>query len=446
MSSYKNNFLSICVCCLTIFSAQDVIMAQIQIDTSPSGEEVVEFLIGPGVTYSNVALYGADVSNGIFLNGFSTDLGLNEGAFLTTGSGFSIPGPNYSFSASTVNGTPGWPTPNPLYNYTYDASAMQFNFIPLNDTVKVNYVFGSEEYSEWVNATFNDFFRFEVTGPNPSGDDYEEYNIAIVPGSNPPLEVSINNVNNGYSPSGVIPTGPCTNCEYYHDNSFGLTLEYDGITTVFSAWVLVIPGEEYHYLIGVTDVGDALYDSGVFLEGYSFKSPGPAEFFAFDFLMEYNPQLPFDVIGELDGNTIYLDLPLGTDPTNLIASYEEHGADVFLNGTRQESGVTPNDFSEPLIYHLEGYESAEWYVITDELTNVSQKEFNNVILSAGVISGQLNIRSVIGISVKVYDALGHSIYETTGSQESILLNHLIPGLYIIQFIKDGKIEVRKIMI
>ncbi|PJF33841.1 MAG: hypothetical protein CUN57_01095, partial [Phototrophicales bacterium] len=77
----------------------------------------------------------------------------------------------------------------------------------------------------------------------------------------------------GYAPGGVVPTGPCTNCQYYNDNTGGLTLEYDGFTTVLVAWLLVVPCETYHIKLGVADAGDGIYDSGVFIEENSFESP-----------------------------------------------------------------------------------------------------------------------------------------------------------------------------
>ena len=55
------------------------------------------------------------------------------------------------------------------------------------------------------------------------------------------------------------------NCEYYADNTGGLTLEYDGLTTVLTGWLLVVPCEEYHIIIGIADCGDGIYDAGVFI-------------------------------------------------------------------------------------------------------------------------------------------------------------------------------------
>ena len=96
------------------------------------------------------------------------------------------------------------------------------------------YVFGSEEYNEWVGwFSFNDVFGFFITGPNPMGGQYLNKNIAIVPGTEN-IPINILNINNGFSIPGVIPDGPCTNCEYYADNTGGLSLQYDGFTTIMT--------------------------------------------------------------------------------------------------------------------------------------------------------------------------------------------------------------------
>lgn len=256
-----------------IFFSQ-VIVAQINIMPGPgvTAIDMVENIVGEGIIYDNVTFTGANASRGIFNNGQSTNLGIASGIFLTSGAGYVIPGPNTSTSAGANNGTPGDPTLNTITtSTTYDAAVLQFDFIPESDTLRFKYVFGSEEYNEWVGSSFNDVFGYFVSGPNPMGGQYSNKNIALVPGTN--TSVKINSINNGYSPGGVVPTGPCMNCEYYDDNTGGLTLEYDGFTVVLVAFLVVVPCEEYHIKIAIADAGDGIYDSGVFIEENSFESP-----------------------------------------------------------------------------------------------------------------------------------------------------------------------------
>jgi gliding motility-associated-like protein len=256
---------------LTGFAA----FGQINIEPGPdvTPTDMVENIVGEGIQYSNVEFQGADASRGTFSNGGSTNLGIGSGIFLTSGAGYNIPGPNASTSAGSNNGMPGHASLNAITtSTTYDAAVLEFDFIPESDTLRFKYVFGSEEYNEWVGSSFNDVFGYFVSGPDPEGGFYADKNVAIVPGT-ASTSVTINNVNNGYSAGGVVPTGPCTNCAYYNDNTGGLTIEYDGFTTVLVAWLLVVPCEEYHIKIGVADAGDGIYDSGVFIEENSFESP-----------------------------------------------------------------------------------------------------------------------------------------------------------------------------
>jgi hypothetical protein len=48
---------------------------------------------------------------------------------------------------------------------TYDATVLEFDFVPATDNISFNYVFGSEEYLEFVNAGYNDVFAFFISGP-----------------------------------------------------------------------------------------------------------------------------------------------------------------------------------------------------------------------------------------------------------------------------------------
>jgi hypothetical protein len=249
-------------------------IGQIEIIPMPevTPEELVEKIVGEGIQFSNVQYTGAYQASGIFTNGLSTNLGMESGIILTSGAVWVIPGPNYSSSAGVNNGMPGDQLLTSLTtDYTYDASILEFDIIPDSDPLKIKCVFGGEEYNEWVGNSYNDVLGIFVSGLNPTGGIYDNVNIAIVPGTeNTPINV--NSINNGYASPGVIPDGPCMNCEYYADNTGGLMLEYDGLTTVLTDWLPVVPCEEYHIKIGIADCHDGIYDAGVFIEENSFSS------------------------------------------------------------------------------------------------------------------------------------------------------------------------------
>ena len=67
--------------------------------------------------------------------------------------------------------------------------------------------------------------------------------------------------------------------------------------------------------------------------------------------------------------TISISMPGGTDLSNLIASFAlSSGATVAISGIQQESGVTPNDFSNPVVYTVtaeDGTTTKNWTVNID---------------------------------------------------------------------------------
>jgi hypothetical protein len=254
---------------LTIHSTQSQIA--ITSGTSITANDLVESIITEGITYYNAQFIGHESSKGIFTNGSSTNLGIDKGIVLSTGYAASIQGPNSSGNTSGNMGITAPPLPF-IFPNANDPAVLSFSFIPETDTLRLTFVFGSEEYNEWVGATYNDVFGIFISGTDPSGGNYNKKNIALVPGT-ANTAVSINNVNNGYAPTGIVPTGPCTNCDYFNDNTGGLTIEYDGFTVVMTAWALVVPCEPYEIIIGVADTGDFLGDTGVAIEKNSIGFP-----------------------------------------------------------------------------------------------------------------------------------------------------------------------------
>ena len=162
-----------------------------------------------------------------------------------------------------------------------DVSKLEFDFVPQSDTLTFRYVFGSEEYEGYVCSDRNDAFGFFVSGPGLNGPySNNAENIALIPGSTPPLGVAINTINIG-SPSHNYFASGCESLAYsylYVDNcgggSFGTTIEYYGFTVVLTAFVVVQPCQTYHIKLSIGDAGDRLYDSGVFLEANSFSAAG----------------------------------------------------------------------------------------------------------------------------------------------------------------------------
>lgn len=256
---------------------------QLVVDTTLTPEQLVsQVLIGSGVTSSNVTFQGNVVQRGDFFDGETTNLGLEDGVILTSGNIFDIPDECGGNVSSSQNGNLSDPDLNVLCgNNTRDCSILEFDFIPQSDTLTFRYVFGSEEYNEYVCSGFNDVFGFFISGPGINGPyTNNAENIAIVPGSAPPLPVAINSINNGTVGSAGSPAN-CVSLEYSYlfvDNceagGANTTIEYDGFTVVLTAEVVLQACQQYHIKLAVADAGDQAYDSGVFLEANSFSAEG----------------------------------------------------------------------------------------------------------------------------------------------------------------------------
>jgi outer membrane protein OmpA-like peptidoglycan-associated protein len=145
---------------------------------------------------------------------------------------------------------------------TFDGLRLEMELIPTSDTLAFRYLFGSEEYDEYVGSQYNDGFAFFIQGPGLE----DNPNLALVPGTNTPI--SINNVNNG---NPALPDFKPRNPTFYVKND-SLNIQYDGITRVLEVKQKVTPGESYVLTLVIADVSDGVLDSGVLLENSSFMS------------------------------------------------------------------------------------------------------------------------------------------------------------------------------
>ena len=74
----------------------------------------------------------------------------------------------------------------------------------------------------------------------------------------------------------------------------------------------------------------------------------------FSFLKIHNESAVYEDIsvGVKDSSALF-ETPLISSP-HLVASFDSHGAEVYVDGVKQISGVTVNDFSKPLTYVVKG--------------------------------------------------------------------------------------------
>ncbi len=250
------------------------------IDQSYTIEQLIQdVFVGDCFEVFNISSIGSPLGIGYFSGG-QNSVGFNEGVILSTGAAVDAKGPNFQGNTSTDFKKPGDPDLNKIATgEVKDATGIEFDFIvpPTIDAIAFQYVFASEEYNEYVCSPFNDVFGFFISGPGYGGPfSNGGENIALVPGTD--MAVSINTINNGSAGMfGIF--GSCESLSYsnlFVNNSMGAELEYDGYTTVLTAFAQVVPCETYHIRLLIGDVEDGSYDSAVFLKANGFSTSGTA--------------------------------------------------------------------------------------------------------------------------------------------------------------------------
>ncbi|MGB0714699.1 MAG: choice-of-anchor L domain-containing protein [Phycisphaerae bacterium] len=236
-------------------------------------EDLVDELLGVGVSVSNVTYVGANNAAGVFGGGAGI-IGFDSGIILSSGSIANVAGPlNKLDDFSSDNDLSGDTDLDQLLPgfLTFDATVLEFDFeCDGVQTIQFQYVFASEEYNEFVNSVFNDVFAFYLNGEN----------IALVPGSDD-VPVAINNVNCG---NPLEQNSEVSNCNLFIDNDCGeeglvsqdpfpcnkIETEMDGLTVVFTATGQLLPGTN-HIKLAIADAGDRVLDSNVFIKSSSFQ-------------------------------------------------------------------------------------------------------------------------------------------------------------------------------
>ncbi|HBP45243.1 MAG TPA: hypothetical protein DD635_05030, partial [Flavobacteriales bacterium] len=255
------------------------IWGQIDVTSNYTIEEYVnEVLLGEGIEAFNVTYTGGASQLGYMTGGedvFTIESGLvlsSDAAVNITcelgicddclGTAFNDPD-----LLDIANSVP------PLINQNFsvlsvnDGCVLEFDFTASGDSIRFNYVFGSDEYEAWINTQYNDVFAFFLSGPgiigdyaSPAGYPDGAINIAGVPNADPPLPITISSVNSG------------TNSQYFINNQSENGICILGYTQTFTAEAAVQCGENYHIKLAIADGSDTALESIVVLEEGSFSS------------------------------------------------------------------------------------------------------------------------------------------------------------------------------
>ncbi|HEY1063421.1 MAG TPA: OmpA family protein [Daejeonella sp.] len=297
-----------------LFSAADS-FTQIRLSSIKVDEWVKKNFSGQGVIIGNIKFKGYPLST-LSYTSAGNILQVQKGLILSTGNSFNVAGYNNSHNQSSTFGDILSPQTDPdlsaiVSGKLFDICSIEFDFVPMDNSIQFNYQFGSDEYPEYVDSPYNDVFAFIVS------DESSTKNIALIPGTGVP--VSINTVNfklnqdhfidnnlykqvtikrqeplkstyRGTLPGRVLRgigsiftmSGPVPGDQTVIqadpellktlDPNLYRNLRYDGITKKLVAQSYVTPYKKYHLKIVIADVADNIYDSGVFIEDRSLTS------------------------------------------------------------------------------------------------------------------------------------------------------------------------------
>lgn len=303
----------------------------------------------------NVSVSGGNFASGEksfgYFDATGTSFPFQNGIVLSTGKIVNAQGPNTSLSDD--GGNMGWngdPDLNQALGLsnTFNATVLEFDFIPLGNRISFDYIFSSEQYlsNPMSNqCNFTDGFAFLLRRNGETN--YQ--NLAVVPNTNIPVKV------NTVRGSGTIC--PAANETYF--DAFNGTVHptnFNGQTKVLTAQSDVIPGETYHIKLVIADEGNHRFDSAIFLGGGSFN-------FGIDIgddrlIATGNPLCPNETLA-VDATQIgatsyqwYKDtnlIPGATNATYNITSAGDYLVEINYGPTCQTTGAIKIEYAETLI-------------------------------------------------------------------------------------------------
>ncbi|MEX0274495.1 MAG: choice-of-anchor L domain-containing protein, partial [Flavobacteriaceae bacterium] len=262
--------------------------AQIKVDDSKyTPQELVEDVLinSSCAEVSNVKSSGGAAQGFKSIAYFDTNgtsFPIKGGVLLSTGKAKNAEGPNGDNQSPLSDGADHigqWKGDADLersvrVDSTYNATVLEFDFVPTIDHISFRFLFAAEEYVDGYECKFSDAFAFLLKKAG-TGDAYD--NLAVIPGSTTPIAVT--KIHPAVTSGGTGYTCSAINEQYFGRYNTGSAaaaspIDFNGQTVVFTAKSEVQPNVKYHIKLVIADQGDGAFDSAVFLEEGSFNIGG----------------------------------------------------------------------------------------------------------------------------------------------------------------------------
>ena len=329
----------------------------ISVDENYTAQDLVEDVLinSPCANVFNISVSGGNFASGEKSYGFfeatGTGFPFENGIILSTGKINNAPGPNSYLSDD--GGSMGWDGDIDLnqalgLSNSFNATILEFDFIPLGNNISFDYIFSSEQYL--TNPTsnqcnFTDGFVFLLK--EASATTYD--NLAVIPGTSTPVKV-----NTVRGPGTICPPANAAYFDAFNDTNH--PTNYNGQTVVLTAQANVIPGTTYHIKLVIADEGNYRYDSAIFLGGGSFNfgiNIGDDRLIATG-----NPLCPSETLvvdATQTGATGYqwfqnnIALVGETNATYIVSSEGEYSVEINYGGSCQTTGKIKIEYATDLI-------------------------------------------------------------------------------------------------
>lgn len=213
-------------------------------------------------------------SYGVFTNS-SANFPFQSGIVLSTWSSTESVGPFVKNLGGGSNSWLGDPDLDQALNIkSINATYLEFDFIPLTNSISFNYLFASNEYQEDFPCRYSDGFAFLI---KEKGSTAAYQNLAVIPNTTIPISsTNIHPAINFVDLNGIQKSCPASNESYFGQFNTSPTnnspINYAGQTKVFSASTNVIAGNTYHIKLVIGDDAVNYFDSAIFIESASFNS------------------------------------------------------------------------------------------------------------------------------------------------------------------------------
>lgn len=372
----------------------------------------------------NIALDDGKRSWGYFNKG-TTGFPFDDGIVLSTGYA-KYAGNSYSYgflkgkhyTAGDVDLSKAIAVNNTLL---FDATYIEFDFVPVTNRISFSYLFASEEYTEEFACDYSDGFALLIKKKG----DLNYTNMALLPGINTIFNVT--NVRREYD------SCPEVNPQFYAgDNDPPKETNYEGRTVPLLATANVIPGQIYHFKMVIADFGNDLGDSAIFLKGGSFNIGLN--------LTDGSGHILPDVLNLCPGISQVLNAEVSAPGAtyqwyldgNIIAGATTATYTATLPGTYMIEVLLPGTNCPLLVQIKINHVPNPIIQVTAYKTKICAGETAYLFASGGQLysfsglPGSSNVREVSPTTTTTYFVTGTSVYGCVGNTASITIEVLPP--------------------